>query len=401
MEGESRIIVAGHICLDIIPNIKAQHGGLPGLFVPGKLVDVGEAVMATGGAVSNTGLALHRLGRNVRLMGKIGEDPMGRTILELLSQSDPKLAEGMIVSDSEHSSYTIVVSPPGVDRVFLHHTGTNDTFTSSDVNPAELAEADLFHFGYPPLMKNMYAADGLELKRLFQAAKQAGATTSLDLARPDPDSDAGQADWIEILSGVLPHVDLFLPSLEEILYMLDRPRYEQMNAAYGADLLAHVDGDLLAKLSGRLITMGACVVGLKMGEYGFYVRTTSDETRLEQFGRSKPTSAWLARELLTTCYQVNVVGTTGAGDCTIAGFLNGFVEGLSPEEALKGAVAVGACNVERADATSGVPTWTDVRRRMQAGWVSRKQMLDLQSWSRNDKADVWVGPNDKHRRERD
>jgi sugar/nucleoside kinase (ribokinase family) len=55
--------------------------------VPGKLVDVGPAVLATGGAVSNTGLALHRLGSHVQFMGKVGNDQSGAVIMDVLSQN--------------------------------------------------------------------------------------------------------------------------------------------------------------------------------------------------------------------------------------------------------------------------------------------------------------------------
>jgi sugar/nucleoside kinase (ribokinase family) len=69
------------------------------------------------------------------------------------------------------------------------------------------------------------------------------------------------------------------------------------------------------------------------------------------------------------CFRANeVAGTTGAGDCTIAGFLASLLRRESPAEAATSATAVGACSVEAADATGGVPEWEMVRKRMQAGW---------------------------------
>jgi sugar/nucleoside kinase (ribokinase family) len=47
-------------------------------------------------------------------------------------------------------------------------------------------------------------------------------------------------------------------------------------------------------------------------------------------------------------------GTTGSGDCTIAGFHAGLLRGLPPEDAMTAAVAVGACYCEVPDATTGV-----------------------------------------------
>ena len=66
-------VVAGHICLDIIPLLESEVA-----FSPGQLVEIGPAILSTGGPVSNTGLALHRLGIDARLMGKIADDQIGR-----------------------------------------------------------------------------------------------------------------------------------------------------------------------------------------------------------------------------------------------------------------------------------------------------------------------------------
>ena len=101
-------------------------------------------------------MALHRLGLETRLLGKIGNDWIGRGILEILRSHGPRLAAGMLVVPGEQSSYTIVLNPPGVDRIFLHCPGANDTFSAADVTSGRLGSARLFHFGYPPLMRRMY-----------------------------------------------------------------------------------------------------------------------------------------------------------------------------------------------------------------------------------------------------
>ena len=50
-------------------------------FAPGRLLQIGPATFSTGGPVSNTGLALHRLGIATRLMGKVGDDLLGQAAL--------------------------------------------------------------------------------------------------------------------------------------------------------------------------------------------------------------------------------------------------------------------------------------------------------------------------------
>ncbi|MGD8963569.1 MAG: carbohydrate kinase family protein, partial [Desulfobacterales bacterium] len=126
----NRIAVAGHICLDIIPPFDNSKKKVDELFLPGKLIEVGPAIISTGGAVSNTGLALHRLGVPTTLMGKIGSDFFGKIILDLLNIRDPALTKGMIMSAKSNTSYTVVISPPGSDRVFLHFPGANDDFNA-------------------------------------------------------------------------------------------------------------------------------------------------------------------------------------------------------------------------------------------------------------------------------
>ncbi|WP_409342504.1 carbohydrate kinase family protein [Paenibacillus sp. MBLB4367] len=389
------VVVAGHICLDVIPSFGRRKGGLQDMLVPGKLVDVGPAVTATGGAVSNTGLALHRLGIRASLMGKIGDDMFGNTILDLLRGQDRRLSEGMIVSAGEHSSYSVVINPPGIDRVFLHCTGANDTFAADDLNMEEIGRARHFHFGYPPLMKRMYEDEGEQLAVMFSGAKKSGLTTSLDMAKPDPDSAAGQAAWRRILQRALPHVDVFLPSLDEILYMLDRDKYRQLERDYGAgDIGKGIDGALLSALGQELLDMGAAIVAVKLGEFGLYVRTTDDAERIRAMGRCAPKDAlrWTSRELLAPCFSVNIAGTTGAGDCTIAGFLAGLVHGLSVEEVITGAVAVGAFNVEQADATSGIPAWEAVQKRIRGGWSRSAAKPDLPGWGWDGAAGLFIGP---------
>ena len=57
-----QIVVAGHVCLDIIPAWDPAGGDVQSRMVSGALLNVGPATLSTGGAVSNVGIALHRLG---------------------------------------------------------------------------------------------------------------------------------------------------------------------------------------------------------------------------------------------------------------------------------------------------------------------------------------------------
>lgn len=374
-------IVAGHICLDIIPDILGQRAFLDAI-QPGHLLPIGAPTVATGGSVSNTGLALHKLGINTRLMGKLGNDSFGREVLSRLTAVDKNLANEMRTLADEQTSYTIILSPSDADRVFLHSTGANDTFGPEDIDYATLYEVDVFHFGYPTAMARMFANDGLELAELLSRAKETGVTTSLDTSMFDSRGAAGSTNWNILLERALPYVDIFLPSLNEILLML-RPEKSA----------GTVDAVLSQELAETLLDYGAGIVVLKQGEHGLYLRSR-DGGDARDLGRAfhGTTGNWRSRELWAPAFEVPVVGTTGAGDCAVGGFLAAVLRGLGPEAALLMSAAVGACNVESADATSSVRSWPDTIERIESGW--KQHELALPGWTYDKTTRLWSGPLD-------
>jgi len=385
-------VVAGHLCLDIIPDLTGVgEAPLSDLLRPGTLVEVGDAVLATGGAVSNTGLALHILGVPTQLMGKVGDDGFGRVVRSIVEGHGAGLADGMVVDPATGTSYTVIINLPGVDRIFMHAPAANHTFGAGDVRYDIVERARLFHFGYPTLMRRTFQQGGEELVRMFGRVKQMGVTTSLDLSLPDPASEAGRADWGTVFARVLPNVDVFLPSIEETLFMLRPDTYrELLEAAPDGDLLPSVTSKLLHSVSEELLAFGVAIVGLKLGSRGFYLRTAS-EARLSGIGRAAPAdpAEWAGRELWAPCFQAHLVGTTGAGDTTIAGFLTGLLRGLSVEEAVTMAVAVGACNVEAADALGGLQSWHETAARVAAGWARHDLTPDGEGWRFDPTHGLW------------
>jgi sugar/nucleoside kinase (ribokinase family) len=304
----------------------------------------------------------------VRLVGKVGDDLFGRSILDCFRAQDESLARAMTVVEGQTTSYSIVVNPPGVDRSFVHCPGANDTFSAADVPAAALAGAKLVHFGYLPIMKRMLADDAAELVRLFSAARASGLATSMDLTQPDPNSEAGRLDWSKVFERVLPLTDIFLPSIDELLLMLDRARFDAL--AGGEPHEKVIDAALLRSLSERLLGWGAGVVVIKLGENGLYLRTAS-RSGLDRLARALglDVAEWADQSLLAPCFRASqVASTNGSGDCTIAGFLAALLRREGPGEAARSAVAVGACSVEAPDATGGVPRWETVVERLSRPW---------------------------------
>lgn len=333
----------------------------------------------TGGSSANTGIALKRLGFEPMLIGRTGDDYLGQIIRNVV-QKHGLSTDFITVCEGETSSYTIVLSPPSTDRAFLHYSGTNDSFTHKDVK-LEAVDSGVFHFGYPPLMRQMCMDTGKNLEKMFKYVKSRGLNTSLDMAPIDPNSDAGRVDWEELLRRVLPHVDFFLPSLEELLYMVDRESYQkiQMDSR-------QITIELLEEVSLRLFEWGANVVVIKLGDQGLYFRTS---TKARVFGEE-----WINRQILSPVFEVDVQGTTGAGDSTIAGFLAGFIRGYSPEEVVTLATGVGGCSVEALSATEGIPSLTKAQERIEKGWLRVEPVIHLPNW-KTGKTGVLFGTLDR------
>jgi sugar/nucleoside kinase (ribokinase family) len=384
-------VAAGMMCLDIYPRLAHLPAGeFFRLFQPGRLVEAEGIVFATGGSVSNTGQALQRLGVPTRLMSKLGADAFGQIVQKLLAGNDPALLEGVTVDAGVETAYTLIFSAPGCDRAFLYSPGAMNTFTEDDIDYTQIMTTDLFHFGYPTIMPRLVEHNGDRLTAIFQRAKECGATTSLDVTFPDPSSPNGRADWHAILAAVLPFVDILQPNLEETLFLLrgeNRPGIEPTPA-------------LLDDLSSELIHLGAAMVLLKLGEGGLYLRAAGQE-RVADMGRAAPASPklgegglylraagqervadmgraapanpadWAKKTLHQPCFEVQVAGTTGAGDAATAGFLSGLLRGLGPQEALTAGAAAGACCVEKPDTLSGLMDWDAMMARVKKGWQTR------------------------------
>lgn len=373
------VVVCGYICLDIIPHWAS--GGIE-MLIPGHILEMSGVDISTGGAVANTGLTLQRLGLKPTLLGKIGNDVFGKIILEMLRKQDKEIAKNMVISNNDNSSYTVVLNPPDTDRIFLNFPGSNHTFNSSEISYSSIKGARLFHFGYPPAMKEFYQNNGEELIKMFSKVRSMGMVTSLDMVMVDPESPAGKVDWKKFLLNVLPYVDIFVPSIDELLYMWDEENYHLLTT--GKKILTL---DWLSELSDELIESGIAISAIKLGDKGLFLKTGMLEGKNICSLINK--EQWSRRQLFSPVYKVDVVGTTGAGDTTIAGFLSQIIEGSKPEEAINIGTATGASCVEELDATSGVKPIIEIRERMNKGWEKANPSLSTENWTYITEYQLW------------
>ncbi len=372
---KKKVIVAGHVCLDITPMFLDKKVKNPSeILSPGKLIQMGGADVHTGGAVANTGLAMKVLGADVTLIGKVGKDTFGDMVINILKQHHTE--QGMLISETESTSYSVVLAIPGIDRMFLHNPGANDTFHASDIPQEALENAALFHFGYPPLMKSMYENDGYELVSLMERVKKGGTATSLDMAALDATSEAGQTDWNKILKRVIPYVDFFVPSVEELCYMLDKERFARwQERAAGQDITEILDIEKDVKpLAKQCMEFGAKVLLIKCGTPGMYY-CTAGKNALKNVGINAQLdlNGWADQEGFERSYiPEKVVSGTGAGDTSIAAFLTAMIDGYTIEESMHMSAATGASCVEAYDALSGLKSFEELKKKIAAGWEKYK-----------------------------
>jgi sugar/nucleoside kinase (ribokinase family) len=333
-------LVAGTICVDLIPSLDA----IPPLD-PGHLFEVGALDMRPGGCVANTALALAQLGGDVAVGAAIGDDALGAMLLRSL-EAEPIRTEGIVTTHGAHTSYSLVIEADDWDRTFWHHAGANARFDGATL---DLNGTPVLHLGYPALLPALLANDGAALLALLERAQAGGVTVSLDLAAIPPErrTDA----WPAFLQRILPLTDVFVPSRDDLGTMLGSA--------------AEVEDEQLLEL---LIGWGAAVVALKCGGRGMCLRAAS-RTRLRRAGAviSAVAGDWADATSSARAYSVVSGGTTGAGDAASAGLIFAITRGFGPERALRLAAAAGAAAVE----SHRVPPADELEARIAAGWAFR------------------------------
>lgn len=363
METSTSIAVVGHICLDITPKILGtdDRSLIPGALYPCHGVDI-----SLGGATANTGLALAKLGNTqVEIVARVGNDYFGSTISHMLDDAEG-IHHWLSRDEQVATSYSVIIAKKGIDRIIFHDSGANNTFRTDAIPFHAMQSVSLVHFGYPPMMQAMIANNGKELIHMFTMFKRQGATTSLDMCMPKVE-DVDSHFWADLLTSVLPCVDVFIPSVEELLFMVDRSRYEAIHSTVGMDDFVNaVSLADLQRLGDFCIARKVGIVAIKCGKRGYYARSASAE-RLLGMGKGKPEnlSNWQNRELFVSSVCVDrVVSTTGAGDASIAGFLQALCEGESIEDTVAMACTVGSISTQSFDSVSALVPYASMRQRL-------------------------------------
>lgn len=258
----------------------------------------------SGGCALNTGTALHRLGRSVRVEGQVGNDILGDYLLRVLEERGMDSTGIRRVRRGTSGSIALVRS--NGERTFLHFIGANRTSAVEPSRTPPSGAARHLHVGGAFLLPGL---DGPPMATLLTDAHRAGMTTSVDTAY----DFSGR--WLDLIRPVLPHVDYFVPSYLEARALTGREDPADQAAA--------------------LLDYGVGAVGIKLGEEGSLVATGGGHWRVAPL-------------------KVTPVDTTGAGDAWVAGFLDGILRGWPLPAAALWGNAQGAASVQAAGASSGI-----------------------------------------------
>ena len=104
-----------------------------------------------GKKVISAGHIMKILGADVSLIARIGDDVFGEIVRSGMAKYGA--GDAMRAVEGGTTAHSIILAIPGIDRIFLHHPGVNDTFSGEDIEENILKETTLFHLGYPSVMK--------------------------------------------------------------------------------------------------------------------------------------------------------------------------------------------------------------------------------------------------------
>ena len=360
---EYDVVVAGYTCIDLTPEFrKNEKSAIATIFKPGQLTEIEGISFMPGGVVPNTGMALKKFNKRVYLNGLVSDDMMGNALNKWLSRYG--LTEGIQVTEKEGTAFSIVLAPPGIDRIFLESTGCNQIFDASHINYEVVSRSRMLHFGYPPLLKQFYRNGGNQLVEMFAKVKKAGAVTSLDFSLPDPESESGRIDWCGILQRVLPLVDICAPSLEEAAQMMMPEALAKLNSSPGQiDIIDQIPENMIMDIGRRMVAFGTKILMVKAAHRGVYLFTGDISSVNDRLGDILDEEQWNHSELQRHAYPADpakVKNATGAGDTAIAAFLSAILDGKGPASSLKYAALAGRNNLYCNNIYTELPGWEDM-----------------------------------------
>ena len=278
---------------------------------------IDEIRLTVAGTAGGTAVDCAKLGLRTRAVGAVGEDEKGDFLLATLTRHGADIACMRRIPGIPTSATILNVRPNG-ERPALHVRGASDHLDIHLDERLPALDARFVHLGGTGLLRAM---DGEPSASLLRAAKAGGRTTTYDLIAAGPDT-------LALVTPVLPHVDWFVPSIEEARAMAPELGPAADVAAFYRDL-------------------GAAHVILTMGGDGCLVLGPEGMLRLP-------------------AYDVTVSDTTGCGDAFTAGLLAALARGWDTERAARFAGAAGALVATGLGSDAGIVDFAGTQAAMTA-----------------------------------
>jgi ribokinase len=290
------VAVVGSLNLDLVVRVPR----LPG---PGETVSGGDVFRNPGGKGANQAVAAARLGREVAMVGCVGDDPAGGELLASLRADGVDTAHVRVAGGVPSGAAFIAVSQDGENQIVVS-PGSNARLTPEDVRAAgaalRAAAVTLIQLEIP-------------LEAVAAAARTAGGRVVLN---PAPVRDLPE----ELLAGV----DVLVPNRVELAQLAAAPVPGTVEEA--------------ARLADRL---PARAVVVTLG---------GDGALVVEHGRASHVPA----------VPVRIVDTTAAGDAFCGGLADALAGGAALEDAARWAVRVAAAACTRPGAQASLPRRSEV-----------------------------------------
>lgn len=299
-----KVVVVGSLNMDLVVRV-------PRMPQPGETMLGRDFQTIPGGKGANQAVGAARMGADVVMIGCVGKDPFGDTLIANLKAD--RIETNFIQRLSGTAS--------GIAMITLDEQGQNSIVVASGANMHLTPE--MIRSAWPSLGPIDVVVLQLEVpldcnQEAVRLAKGNGAQVILNpapaLALPDD---------------LLKQIDFLVPNETETALLTGM---EIQSGEQARQALYH------------LLDMGVGAVVLTLGDRGAMMAMAGDETEAQLF----------------PSYQVNVVDTTAAGDAFVAALAVGIAEGSDLESATRMANAAGAMAVTKMGAQPSMPTRVEV-----------------------------------------
>ncbi len=294
------IVVIGSLNADLV--VRTPHFPKPGETIRGD-----DLATIAGGKGANQAVAAARLGAAVAMVGCVGADSFGTTLIENLKQNKVDATNVRRDGSAATGTAIIIVDSSGENSIVLS-PGANGKIGSHDIEPAALAGAKLLLLQFEiPMDTVVYSAHLARVKKMRVILNPAPA-------RKLPDELLKMADYV-------------VPNETELAILAGKKI---------------TDKDSLEEAARSLVGRGAKNVIVTLGEKGALIAS--------RLGRKYVPS-----------FKVKPVDTTGAGDAFIGGMAVALLHRKSLKDAVKYGCACGALATTKFGAQPSLPNAQEVK----------------------------------------